>query len=379
MTDVRLRDGLRTCLLVFVAVRAGLFVLSVAGVGIVPLPPGQPTSVPGWPANPIETGFGNLFTATERQDALWFLRIAAEGYRADDLSAAFFPLYPMAVRIFAWLPGVGTLGAALLVSNAAFLGSLVLLHGLARLEFGRDRDVADRAVRFAALFPTAFFLMAPYSESLFLCTTLGAFWFARRDRWGLAAIAGVGAGLTRGVGLVLPLALAFEASRAPDVRRFAMRLAAAAAPALGAGIYLGAWWRWADAPLMPLEVQSSWRPEETAPWSSFVKGVEFAVRYGGWSLVDALFVIGVLVVLIAGARLLRPSYTAYGLASLALPLFATFPGRPFLSMPRFCAVLFPVALVLARQRLIPEPAVTATLAAGWAILAVLFMNWQYIF
>jgi hypothetical protein len=158
-----------------------------------------------------------------------------------------------------------------------------------------------------------------------------------------------------------------------------MRLAAAAAPALGAAIYLGAWWRWADAPLMPLEVQSSWRPEETAPWSSFVKGIEFAVRYGGWSLVDALFVIGVLVVLIAGARLLRPSYTTYGLASLALPLFTTFPGRPFLPMPRFCAVLFPLALVLARQRLIPEPAVTATLAAGWAILAVLFMNWQYIF
>jgi hypothetical protein len=379
MTDVRLRDGLRTCLLVFVAVRAGLFVLSVAGVGIVPLPPGQPTSVPGWPAHPIEAGFGNLFTATERQDALWFLRIAAEGYRADDLSAAFFPLYPIAVRIIAWLPGVGTLGAALLVSNAAFLGSLVLLHGLARLEFDGDRGVADRAVRFAALFPTAFFLMAPYSESLFLFTTLCAFWFARRDRWGLAAIAGMGAGLTRGVGLVLPLALSFEAVRAADLRRVAMRLAAAAAPALGAALYLGAWWRWADAPLMPLEVQSSWRPEETAPWSSFVKGVEFAVRYGGWSLVDALFVIGVLLVLIAGVRLLRPSYTAYGLASLALPLFATFPGRPFLSMPRFCAVLFPVALILARQRLIPEPAVTATFAGGWAILALLFMNWQYIF
>jgi len=38
--DVRLRDGLRTCVLVFVAVRMGLFVLSIAGVGIVPLPSG---------------------------------------------------------------------------------------------------------------------------------------------------------------------------------------------------------------------------------------------------------------------------------------------------------------------------------------------------
>lgn len=377
MRDVRLRDGLRTCLLVFVAVRVGMFVLSVAGVGIVPLPPGQPTSVPGWPAHPVEAGWGNLFTATERQDALWFLRIAAGGYRAGDLSAAFFPLYPMAVRIVAWLPGVGTLGAALLVSNAAFLGSLVLLHGIARLEL--DREAAGRAVRYAALFPTAFFLMAPYSESLFLCTTLVAFWFARRGRWGLAAVAGLGAGLTRGVGLVLPLALAFEAVRARDVGRVAARLAAASAPALGVALYLGAWWRWTGEPLAPLDAQSAWRPEAASPWGTFARGIEHAVRFGGWSLVDAIIVIGVLAVLIAGARLLRPSYTAYGLASLALPMFATFPDRPFLSMPRFCAVLFPVALVLAQQRVIPEPAVTATLAAGWAILAVLFVNWQYIF
>ncbi len=375
--DVRLRDGLRTCVLVFLAVRVGLCVLSIAGVGIVPLPPGQPTSVPGWPANPISTGLGNLFTATERQDALWFLRIASEGYRADDLSAAFFPLYPMAVRVLAWLPGVGTLASALLVSNAAFFGSLVVLYGLARLELDPDR--AARAVRYLALFPTAFFLMAPYSESLFLLLVLSTFWFARRDRWGLAALTGFGAGLTRSVGLVLPLALAFEAIRATGVRTAAVRLTAATAPALGAALYLAAWWRWTGEPLAPLEVQSFWRPEASAPWSAFARGIDHAVRFGGWWLVDAIIVAAVLAVLLAGARRLQASYTAYGLASLVLPLLAMFPFRPFLSMPRFAAVLFPVALVLARQRFLPDALVTAVLAAGWGMLAVLFMNWQYIF
>jgi hypothetical protein len=89
--------------------------------------------------------------------------------------------------------------------------------------------------------------------------------------------------------------------------------------------------------------------------------------------------VAVLAILFAGARRSRASYTAYGLASLALPLFAMFPDRPFLSMPRFAAVLFPVTLVLARQRFLPDALVTAVLAAGWGILAVLFMNWQYIF
>jgi len=308
---------------------------------------------------------------------LWFLRIAAEGYRADDLSAAFFPLYPMAVRVLAWLPGIGTLASALLISNAAFLGSLVMLHGLARLELDPDR--AARAVRYVALFPTAFFLMAPYSESLFLLLALATFWFARRDRWGLVALMGFGAGLTRSVGIVLPLALAFEAIRAPGVRAAAVRLAAAAAPALGAALYLAAWWRWTGEPLTPLDVQSFWRPEASAPWTAFARGIDHALRFGGWWLVDALIVVAGLTVLLAGARRLRASYTAYGLASMALPLFAMFPDRPFLSMPRFAAVLFPVALVLARQPLLPDSLVTAVLAAGWGILAVLFMNWQYIF
>jgi hypothetical protein len=363
--------------LVFLAVRVGLFVLSIAGVGIVPLPPGQPTSVPGWPADPVSTGLGNLFTATERQDALWFLRIAADGYRADDLSAAFFPLYPMAVRALAWLPGIGTFASALLVSNAAFLGSLVVLHGIARLELEPDR--AARAVRYAALFPTAFFLMAPYSESLFLLLVLATFWFARRDRWGLAALTGFGAGLTRSVGIVLPLALAFEAIRAPGVRTAAARLAIATAPALGTVLYLAAWWRWTGEPLAPLDVQHFWRPEASAPWSAFARGIDHAVRLGGWWLVDAIIVVAALAILFAGARRSRASFTAYGLASLALPLFAMFPDRPFLSMPRFAAVLFPVTLVLARQRFLPDALVTAVLAAGWGILAVLFMNWQYIF
>lgn len=375
---VRLRDGLRVCVVTFLAVRLALFVLSVAGVGIVPLPPGQPTSVPGWAAHPVVGGWGNLFTATERQDALWFLRIAADGYRPDDLSAAFFPLYPIAVRAVAWIPGIGTLAAALLVSNAAFLGSLVLLHGIARLEFG-ERAVADRVVRVAALFPTAFFLMAPYSESLFLLASLAAVWFVRRDRWPFASLAGVAAGLTRSAGLALAIGLAVEAVRAPDARRFAGRLVAAAAPALGVALYLAAWWRWTGEPLAPLDAQASWRSDLTAPWTPLARGFELAVRFGGWWLVDALFVVGTLAILLAGARVVRASYVAYGLASLALPLLAMFPGRPFLSMPRFAAVVFPVALVLGRQRAIPEAVVTATLAGGWAVLAVLFVNWQYIF
>ena len=165
--------------------------------------------------------------------------------------------------------------------------------------------------------------------------------------------------------------------RAPA--RVLLRLGGGSASLLGVGLYLASWWRGTNEWPAPLAVQSLWRSEASTPWASFARGIDHAVRFGGWWLVDAVFVVGVLAVIVAGARRLRPAYTVFGLSSLVLPLLAIFPPRPFLSMPRFCAVLFPVSLVLARQRFLPDALVTAVLAASWVVLAVAFVNWQYIF
>jgi len=98
------REGIRYCLTVFLAVRVGLFVLGLAAVALIP--PLGPVSVPGWPAQPLpDPGWHNVFTSFERMDALWFLRIASDGYRSGDGSAAFFPLYPVAIRVVSWAIG----------------------------------------------------------------------------------------------------------------------------------------------------------------------------------------------------------------------------------------------------------------------------------
>ncbi len=188
---VQLRDGLRTCLMVFLAVRIAFSLLSVVGVGIIqPRPlPGSGDQLPAvstWPIAPISVGWHNVVTASERQDAARFLGIATAGYGRDDASAAFFPGYPLAIRAVTLLPFIGPLGAALLVSNLSFAVALLLLYGLTRLEFG-STSMARRSVMFLAVFPTAIFFLAPYSESLFLALSLWSFWAARRDRWGWAA------------------------------------------------------------------------------------------------------------------------------------------------------------------------------------------------
>lgn len=382
--DVRLRDGVRYCVLVFLAVRIGLSVLSVAGVGLIEPRSGDLPAVAGWPIAPVTAGWHNAVTGTERQDAAWFLRIATEGYRADDGSPAFFPLYPAAVRVVAWLPGVGPLGAALIVSNGAFLAALVLLHGLTRLEFGSE-TIARKAVLFFAIFPTAFFFLAPYTESLFLLCSIAAFWFARRNRWGWAALVAAAAAATRNAGVLLAPALAVEAWQQWRVegRALAPRLAAAGATLLGPLAYFayfqarfGSFWA-------PIDAQRRWSREPTPWfWTTLVDAARFAGRYFSYWMVDLLVVGIVIVAVVAGLRLLRPTYAAYAGLTLIAELCVPNPARPLLSMPRFVAVLFPAFWVIAigvERRRLPEPLVTGVFVAGYGVLALLFMNWWHIF
>ena len=72
----------------------------------------------------------------------------------------------------------GGAGGATLVANVSFLLALILLYGLTTLEY--TEDIARRSVVLLASFPASFVFMAPYSESLFLLSSLAAFWWARR-------------------------------------------------------------------------------------------------------------------------------------------------------------------------------------------------------
>lgn len=90
------------------------------------------------------------------------------------------------------------------------------------------------------VFPYAFFFSAVYAESLFLLGAVGAFWAAERRRFGLAALFGAVAALTRPVGLVLLPALI--ALRLETSRRLQDHLVFLAIPAMPALFFGYLWW-----------------------------------------------------------------------------------------------------------------------------------------
>jgi hypothetical protein len=146
-----------------------------------------------------------------RWDALYYTSLAQNGYTfALDThsTAAFFPLYPAFIRLFA--PLVGGVGhAALLVSNGALLGVFILMSLLAERE-GLRRSAQLWTLAYLCLYPMAFFLSAGYAESLFLLFTLGSAYAARTTRWTWAIALAMLATLTRITGVLMIGVIALE-------------------------------------------------------------------------------------------------------------------------------------------------------------------------
>jgi Gpi18-like mannosyltransferase len=204
----RTRDAIRYSLTVFIIVRLGLFLLGLATVAVVV--PVEPVDVPGWPAGDLpDPGLHNVFTAWERFDALWFLRIAEGGYIDGDGSAAFFPAFPLLIRAVSFVIGGHPFAAAMIVSNIAFAAALCVLYLLTAEE--RSVDTARTTVLLLGAGPASLFFYAPYSEALFLLFAVVAFRSARHRSWALAGGAALLGALTRSIGVVIAAAIAIEA------------------------------------------------------------------------------------------------------------------------------------------------------------------------
>src|SRR5262249_22141131 len=126
-----------------------------------------------------------LFASWQQWDADWYLSIARHGYNQAQ-ATAFFPLYPMLVHAAAFLTAGKWVPAGLLVANLGTLGGFIGLALLATYEAGSER-AGWFAVRMAAAYPLAFFLVAPYTEGPFLAFAAFALLFARRAWWPGAA------------------------------------------------------------------------------------------------------------------------------------------------------------------------------------------------
>lgn len=289
-------------------------------------------------------------------DASWYREIARHGYGGVAKEGLrFFPFVPMLARVASWLPAVSVRLALLLVVNASAIAVGALVYELARRE-GRSDAVARRAVWIVYLAPPAFVLVMGYAEAVLMTASLVALLALRQRRWWIAAIAGVAAGLTRPVGVLLVVPALIEAYRAPRARSsgstrgdYIARAAAVVGSVAGTGAYL----LWAEHRsgdlLYPLRVQQA--SARRGGWIDPVRSVWRAVRDAatGDHLSAGVHVltVAVLVALIVVLWRRWPvSFTAYAIVAVVVALSA----RNLDSLERYS--LSTVPLVLAAAELV---------------------------
>jgi hypothetical protein len=345
--------AIRHALLVFFATRLLLTLWAVVVLAIQPLPSepdevlrpylGEPVLDEGWPRV--------LLSPWQRFDTLHYLRIAGNGYAAVE-DSVYPPLYPLAMRALGhaftvFMPaGVPNLLAAVILSNVAFFAALVLLFRVTVAE--QDEASARRAVVYIAIFPTSFFLLAAYTESLFLFFALASIWAARRDQVWRAGLYGLLASLTRLTGWVLTVPLAYEYFQR---RKFALRqvrpnVLAVLLPLLGALGFL-AWREIAGLPPIAQIYKDFWYQTTWIPGVDLLAAARQMLSGGARFTLyfDFFCALLLLAATVAGFRRLSPTYGLYMAMLLFFMLLPTSDLKPLFSFSRYALAFFPMFMM----------------------------------
>lgn len=290
----------------------------------------------------------------QRWDALWYEHIARSGYGHGDNDANFYPLFPGAVHLLTPLTGGNAAVTGLLLSTAALIAGLVVLHHLVATDL--DRGAADRTILYLAVAPVAFFLLAAFTESLFLLLAAGSLLAARRGRPVVAGLVAVLAALCRSTGALLVAPLLVETiadarrRRAQGLRPLRAAHLAVLLPLLAAA----GWDLWIrvgiGVPGGVLGLQHNvWGNNPTAPWTALHDSLR-TVLDGGHpeeilNLASSLALV-ISVPLMWGR--LPASYLAYAAVSVLPIVCRESLVTPQAGSARYLLAVFPVFVLLAR-------------------------------
>lgn len=295
-------------------------------------------------------------------DTQWYTDIARRGYgwqkSVGTSPSAFFPLYPILIRLGVILTHRSYLGVALVLSNVSFLGAIGYLWRLARWEY--DAEIAGRTVLYIAVFPTALFFFAGYTESLFLLCTVSSFYHLRRREWMLAGALGALASATRVTGILLLVPYVYEYARYSN---FSWRkldpqgLAGLALIPVGLLAFMLYLWHTVGDAFAFGHFQSAWQKVFTLRiWAGTLESIRQIAVVQPWAsffevhnIINLAALILCLGTTIVGARRLPAAYTlyliAFWLVTLTSPALANGYPVPLISMSRYVVTLFPLFMV----------------------------------
>lgn len=338
---------------------------------------------PWWGASPSYWEFINIW------DAEWYNRIFANGYptaiprdaagNAQENEWAFYALFPLLVRGFDAVTGLGWDVLAPIVATAAGFAAAPLIYRLFRLRAGHG--TALWAVLFVAVFPVSPILQVPYAESLNLLLLVAALYLVVRRRYLAAAPVVFLMCLSRPVGVPFALMVGLvlvvrflgrnrEALPAGEAVRLAVLVAVSGASAL-------AWpalaWAYTGELRAYTDTESAWRFGDLVPFKPWLTMSQYLFGPVAGPVLLTVTVAAAALYLASGTvrRLGTELQLWCGCYLLYLLVFL----NPQTSTFRLLLPLFPLALstaLLSRSR-----AYRCAVAAGFCLLQIVWVVWLW--
>lgn len=346
------------CILIWLAVAVALSISGLIGVRIAQAvddynPPG--IVIPG-------DGIAGMWN---HWDADWYLAIVNEGYPSRPDAMGFFPLYPFITSNVSSILGIESYVASVIVSHLSYLVAILFFYRLARL-VRDEHDFAIRSVGYMVLFPTSFFFLAGYAESLYLALAIMSFYFTLRRFRGFI-LGGLAAGLAaaaRPTGWLLGVIFLSEFVQQRDfsVRAVLRLFLAGLLTVSGIIVYViylytltGSFTAIVDTQATGWNLTWQW-PWQTV-WDAVILIPDFRLLQENWflyalNIFDLAFAIFAIVMTILAVRLslqkkLDWTFSVFVIASLIFLFSRRGFQVPLDEMARWTATLFPFFLVMA--------------------------------
>ncbi|MGW6909993.1 mannosyltransferase family protein [Streptomyces sp. NPDC054940] len=331
---------------------------------------------------------------TARWDALWYTRVAEQGYGYEvhmpngdvHSNLAFFPLLPWLERLGATLTPLSHADAGFVVSLLASFAAAWGIFSVADHVYGRRAGVC--AVLLWAVLPVGIVQSMAYSESLFTALAAWSLYAVLTGRWVTAGTLALLAGLTRPVGIAVVAAVwaagiaSFVRDRSTPTphgpRRATRALGMLLAPLGTAGYVLWVGHRTGKGPLGYLDVQAGWRNgfDGGYAFARFVadKFTSFPSALAGIGLIVGVGLVAWLYVVCVRQGQPLPLLVYGGIVTaLALCASSYFGSKPRLLLPAF-PLLLPLALPLSRLRTPRSAGVLAGVAVASAVYGAFWLN-----
>jgi Gpi18-like mannosyltransferase len=334
-----------------------VFILSV-WIGARTIPPAYPA------VTNDDQEFGLFVSSHFRWDALNYLTIAMDGYhvpvdQGNGKLPAFFPLYPLIIRLVANFLGLSSVLAyawVMIVLNMIFsLGAFICIYNLAEMA-GLDSTTFFQAILYQAIFPLAVFLIIPYTEALFLFLSALFFLLIFSRKW---ISAGVIAGLlsaTRIPGLIFSFLLILKfilyvKKNGVSKKEGFHGIIAGAFSVSGLALYILYLQVTFSDPLAFIHAQSYWKRDLLFPFVTLWRGVVYALFPSRSPFMDeylintvhTILVVLFVVVMIASFRRWNWLYQVYAWLLFSISLISPLQGSSTMSgTARYMMVLFPV-------------------------------------